>query len=44
MSKNERPFENIELEASLDLWTNFTVDNDLLDEIIQTGVVVYERE
>ena len=30
-------------DAIYDKWTNFTVDERLMDEITKTGVVVYER-
>lgn len=30
-------------EAVYDKWSNFTVDSVLLQEILKTGVVVYER-
>ena len=29
------------IEAALDVWTNFTVDEQLYNEIMETGVVVY---
>lgn len=31
------------LEVPIDLWTNFDVDENLLEEINETGVIVYER-
>ncbi len=33
-----------EVEAPLDKWTNFTVDEDLLEKILNTGVVVFDRD
>lgn len=32
------------LENSLDAWTNFSVDKELLSSILDTGVTVYERD
>ena len=42
-TEDVRPFENVELEAPLDLWTNYSVDDSLRNEIENTGVIVYER-
>lgn len=32
-----------DLEAPVDKWTNFTVDDELLEEIMEKGVCVYEK-
>lgn len=42
LEKKRRPATGIK-EVSLDIWTNYDVDEGLLKEIMEKGVVVYER-
>lgn len=42
MKENSKPFNKI-FDFELDLWTNYMVDKQLLKEIDETGVVVYEQ-
>lgn len=35
---------DVDIGVDLDLWTNYTVDEGLMREIKDNGVVVYDRE
>lgn len=41
---NEESIRPPKLENPVDLWTNYDVDDRLLHEILETGVVVFCRE
>lgn len=41
--KKKRPAVGIK-EVPLDIWTNYDVDEELRKEIMEKGVVVYERD
>lgn len=41
--KEEKKLPKVKLENPRDAWTNFTVDETLLEEIQTKGVVVYEN-
>lgn len=40
----DMPLPFFGITTGLDAWTNFTVDADLLHEILEKGVVVFERD
>lgn len=42
LDKNEKIIDKY-FDFVYDLWTNFTVDKDLKEEIFKTGVLVYEQ-
>lgn len=42
--EEDKPRPDYVCENAVDVWTSFTVDEDLLKEIKRKGVVVYERD
>ena len=42
--KEEKLMPVFRLEVPVDKWNNFMVDEDLMEEINEKGVIVYERD